>query len=54
MTYRHGKYLPVSLEQTILAQHWMLTAEDMDEEDARDLVFAEVGATDDVLGLYDE
>ena len=40
----------------ILAQHWMMAVEDMNDndDDARDKVFASVGATDDVLGLYDE
>ena len=39
----------------ILAQHWMMSVEDMDDDDdARDSIFAAVGATDDALGLYDE
>ncbi len=42
------------LDATILARHWMMTIEDMDDDDARDKVFAEVGASDDALGLYDE
>ena len=43
------------LDAMILAQHWMMTVEDLDEkEDARNLIFATVGATDDALGLYDE
>ena len=42
-------------DQAILARHWMMSAEDMEEDDdARDAVFAAVGATDDALGLYDE
>ena len=42
-------------DATILAQHWMLSVEDMDDDDdARDKVFAAVGATDDALGLFDE
>ena len=42
-------------DAAILAQHWMMTVEDMDDDDnAHDEVFAEIGATDDALGLYDE
>jgi hypothetical protein len=41
-------------DAAILAQHWMMTAEDMEEDDARDKVFAAVGATDETLGLFDE
>ena len=43
------------LDAAILARHWMMTAKDMDDdEDAHDLTFAGIGATDDALGLYDE
>ena len=42
------------LDATILAQHWMMTVDDMDDDDARDSIFATIGATDDALGLYDE
>ncbi len=39
----------------VLARHWMMTVGDMDDDDdARNKVFASVGATDDALGLYDE
>ncbi|MEA1952115.1 MAG: hypothetical protein U9N87_12070, partial [Planctomycetota bacterium] len=39
----------------ILAQQWMMAVEDMDDdEEERDAVFAEVGAVDDMLGLFDE
>ena len=39
----------------ILAQHWMMTVEDMDDDDdVHDMIFAGIGATDDALGLYDE
>ena len=41
-------------DATILAQHWMMTVEDMEDDDARDKVFATIGATDDAIGLYDE
>ncbi len=41
-------------DAAILAQHWMMTVEDMDDDDARDSIFATVGAMDDALGLYDE
>ena len=42
-------------DATILAQHWMMSFEDMDDDDdARDKVFAAVGATDDAIGLFDE
>ena len=37
----------------ILTQHWMMV-EDMDDDDARNSIFATIGATDDALGLYDE
>ena len=36
----------------ILAQHWMMTMDDSDDnDDTRDSVFAEVGADEDVFGL---
>ncbi|MBN2293619.1 MAG: hypothetical protein JXM70_14415, partial [Pirellulales bacterium] len=39
----------------ILARHWQLAIEDINnDDDERDAVFAEVGATDDMLGLLDE
>ena len=42
------------LDAAILAQHWMMTVENMEEDDERDAVFATIGATDDALGLFDE
>ena len=30
----------------ILARHWMMTVEDLDDDDARDSIFATIGATD--------
>ncbi len=42
------------LDAAILARHWMMTVEDLDDDDARDSIFATIGATDDALGLYDE
>jgi len=41
-------------DQAILARRWMMTVEDMDDDDARDKVFATVGTMDDRLGLFDE
>ncbi|MBN2293997.1 MAG: hypothetical protein JXM70_16340 [Pirellulales bacterium] len=41
----------------IIARHWMMAVDDMDdddnEEDARDSVFAAIGATDEALGLLE-
>ncbi|MBN2293889.1 MAG: cadherin-like domain-containing protein, partial [Pirellulales bacterium] len=41
------------VEQAILARHWMMAAENTDDdtEDARGAVFAEIGAMEDALGL---
>ncbi len=38
-------------DATILARHWVMTAED--KNDSRDKIFAAVGATNDALGLFD-
>ncbi|MBN2292414.1 MAG: hypothetical protein JXM70_08315 [Pirellulales bacterium] len=40
---------------SILAQHWMITAESINnDDDERNTVFAEVGSTDNMLGLLEE
>ena len=41
-------------DAAILARHWMMTVEDMDDDDERDAVFAMVGSDGDALGLLDE
>lgn len=41
-------------DQVIFDQRWMLAVEDMDDEDARDSIFATIGTEGDVLGLLDE
>ena len=42
-------------DQVILARHWMMSVEDMgDDDDARDSIFATIGATNDALRLFDQ
>ena len=51
----NGDGLVNDADAMIFAQHWLMNVEDMDEDDdARDAVFAAVGAADDALGLFDE
>ncbi|MEA1951439.1 MAG: hypothetical protein U9N87_08645 [Planctomycetota bacterium] len=44
-----------NVERAILARHWMMAVEKAgeDEGDARDMVFAEIGAGGDAFGLLD-